>query len=314
MGTNAKKTEQRNASLTGVHKRLPIENLVEIHTGQSAAIAALEPALPAMAQAVEEAAQRLRGTKGRLIYIGAGTPGRLGVQDGVELKPTYGWLRVAFAIAGGNEALLRSIEGAEDDRSAGRRRMRELRVGPDDVCIAVSASGTTPYTVAACKEARKRGALTIGIASNAGTPLLQEAAHKIMLDSGNEPVAGSTRMNAGTAQKAALNELSTATMMALGRVYDGYMVFVQPTCAKLVKRSKNIIQEISGCSSRAAAKAFNDAAKLGDEERRVPAAILAAAGGMEVGKAAALLIAKGDHFGDAMDSLKADAINQDCKP
>ncbi len=304
MTKDSRKTEQHNADRAGAHKRSALDNLTDINNGQVAAIETLESALPAMAQAVEEAAQRLRGSKGRIIYIGAGTPGRLGVQDGVELKPTYGWLRVAFAMAGGRPALLRSMEGAEDDRGAAVQRMADLDVGPDDVCIAVSASGTTPYTVAACEEANRRGALTIGIASNDHSPLLQVAAHKLLLDSGAEPVAGSTRMNAGTAQKAALNMLSTATMIALGRVYDGYMVFVQPTCDKLVVRSKNLIQTIGGCDEQTATQAFNDAEKLNDEERRVPTAILAAAGGLSVEDAAALLKEKGDHFGEALEAVK----------
>lgn len=298
-----RKTEEHNTALAGVQGRSALENLTDIKDGQLAAVKTLEPALGAMAQAVEEAAQRLKGTDGRLIYIGAGTPGRLGVQDGVELKPTYGWLRVAFAVAGGREALLRSIEGAEDDENAARERMNDLDVGPNDVCIAVSASGTTPYTVAACVEAAQRGALTIGIASNDNTPLLQAAAHKILLDSGSEPVAGSTRMNAGTAQKAALNMLSTATMIALGRVHDGFMVFVQPTCEKLVKRSKDIIQAIAGCDEATATKTFNEAAALGDEERHIPAAILAAYAGIKSDDALILLQTCDDHFGQAIDCL-----------
>lgn len=304
MDNQPRKTEGRSGGLRGT--QTAPETLKAIKDGQKAAVDALDPAMAAMAAAVDAASARLKGTKGRIIYIGAGTPGRLGVQDGIELKPTYGFLRVAFALAGGNDALLRSVEGAEDDRKAAVDRMAELDVGPDDVCIATSASGRTPYTVSGCEEARRRGALTIGIASNAPCDLLRAAEHEILLDSGAEPVAGSTRMNAGTAQKAALNMISTATMIALGRVYDGYMVFVQPTCEKLVVRSKDIIQKISGCDAAAATRVFNDAAALYDEERRVPAAILAAAGDMSVQQAAALLRAQGDHFGQAMATIRKD--------
>lgn len=279
-------------------------NLLAIQQGQEGAVASVGGMLPVIGAAVDEAVQRLGGSQGRIIYIGAGTPGRLGVQDGVELRPTYGWLRVAFALAGGDVALQRSVEGAEDDSAAARARIVELNVGPDDVCIALSASGKTPYTVAACEEARNTGALTIGIACNDNSPLLLAAGHKVFLDSGAEPVDGSTRMNAGTAQKIALNMISTATMIKLGRVYDGHMVFVQPTCAKLVTRSKDIIRRISGCDEATATRVFNEAAALGDEERHVPAAILAATGGIDVTAAAKLLKDNSDHFGQAMKALR----------
>ena len=188
-------------------------------------------AIPAIQSAAAAAASRLKSGNGRLVYAGAGTPARLAVQDGVELMPTYGWPRerLAFLIAGGEKALVRSIENAEDDAEAAARDIKRYlkRANTQDVCIAVSASGRTPDTVEVCRLARDAGALTIGISSKLDLALLKVADHAIFLDSGPEPVGGSTRMNAGTAQKAALNAISTLVMIRLGRVYDGFMVHVE---------------------------------------------------------------------------------------
>lgn len=227
--------------------------------GQEAAVRAVRGALPALTAAGAAAAGRLRAHEnGRLIYVGAGTPARLAVQDGAELTPTYGWPRerLAFVIAGGEKALLRAVENAEDDAGQAWKDMQAQKPGPGDVCVAVSASGRTPYTVEACKAAREAGALTIGISSNEGSALLKAAEHGIFLDSGAEPVGGSTRMNAGTAQKAALNMISTLAMVRLGRVYDGLMVDVELTNAKLRVRAVRMLREITGCPEAEAAQAL----------------------------------------------------------
>jgi N-acetylmuramic acid 6-phosphate etherase len=212
-----------------------------------------------IAAAGEAAAARLKaGPAGRIVYAGAGTSARLGVQDGVELTPTFGWPaeRLVFAIAGGLDALTRAIEGAEDDRAAGVAAIAGPGVGADDVCIAVSASGATPFTCAACDEARARGALTIGIANNAGAPLLAVADHPILIASGAEPVAGSTRMTAGTTQKIVLNLLSTLVMVRLGRVYDGLMVDVVATNDKLHARAVDMVRRIAGVDDSGAQRAL----------------------------------------------------------
>lgn len=237
-----------------------IEALEALYEGQLAAIAAVGPALPAIAAAVDAAAPRLR-RGGRLVYAGAGTSGRIGAQDGAELTPTFGWSRerVVLAMAGGEGALLRPVEGAEDSREAGAARMAEIGVGVDDVVVGLAASGTTPFTVAALESARARGALTIGIANNAGAPLLQACAHPILLDTGAEPIAGSTRLKAGTAQKVALNLFSTLTMVRLGRVYRGLMVHMTPTNAKLRQRAAHMVATITGCAEDAAAAAMAEA-------------------------------------------------------
>lgn len=237
-----------------------IEVLKALYEGQLAAIAAVGPALPAIAAAVDDAVPRLR-RGGRLVYAGAGTSGRIGAQDGAELTPTFGWPRerAVLAMAGGEGALLRSVEGAEDSHEAGSARMAEIGVGSDDVAIGLAASGTTPFTVGALESARARGALTVGIANNAGAPLLQVCAHPILLDTGAEPIAGSTRLKAGTAQKVALNLFSTLAMVRLGRVYRGLMVHMTPTNAKLRQRAAHMVATITGCAKDAATAALAEA-------------------------------------------------------
>lgn len=215
---------------------------------QLSAAATVQPQAAAIATAAEAAAGRLRDEAGRLIYVGAGTSGRLAILDGVELVPTFGWdpARLACRIAGGPDALLGSIEGAEDDGAAGEAAMRDLALTPADVVVAVAASGSTPYTLGAARAARGAGALTIGIANNAGSPLLGVAEHPILLDTGAEVLAGSTRMKAGTAQKIALNLLSTAIMLRLGRVYQGLMVGMRPSNDKLRARAVEMVRRIAG--------------------------------------------------------------------
>ena len=188
---------------------------------------------------------------GRLIYVGAGTSGRLAVQDGAELVPTFNWPpdRLVMLIAGGKDALLRSVENAEDETVQAVKLLKQHRIKPADVLIAVAASGTTPFTLACLREAKRAGALTVGIANNADTPLLGEAECAIWLDTGPEPIAGSTRMKAATAQRVALNLLSSLVMIRLGRVHDGLMVDVQAINAKLVKRSETILRRLTGRES-----------------------------------------------------------------
>jgi len=215
--------------------------------GQFAAVAAVRAARPALEEAVLAMEPRLR-EGGRLVYAGAGTSGRLAVQDGAELMPTFGWPqdRLLLLIAGGREALLRSIEGAEDETEQAVELLRRHAIDASDVLIAVAASGKTPFTVACLREAKQRGALTIGIANNRETPLLEQAEHPIWLDTGAEPIAGSTRMKAGTAQRIALNVLSSLVMIRLGRGYEGLMVDLYPVNKKLAQRSEAILRQLSG--------------------------------------------------------------------
>ena len=215
--------------------------------GQFTAVAAVRAARSALVRAAVAAGARLRSS-GRLIYVGAGTSGRLAVQDGAELIPTFSWPqdRLLLLIAGGKDALLRSVEGAEDAVDQAVRLVRQHGIGVDDVVIAVAASGTTPFTLSCLKEAKRRGALTIGVANNRGTPILEEADYPILLDTGAEPIAGSTRMKAGTAQRITLNVFSSVVMIVLGRVYDGLMVDLQAVNQKLVRRSESILKRLTG--------------------------------------------------------------------
>ncbi len=217
--------------------------------GQFAAVAAVHAARPALERAALAIEERLRAG-GRLVYAGAGTSGRLAVQDGAELMPTFSWPseRLLLLMAGGDDALLRAVEGAEDTPDEAAALIYRHRIDAKDVLIAVAASGSTPFTLACLREAAVRGALTVGIANNADTPLLNEAQHPVWLDTGAEPIAGSTRMKAGTAQRVALTLLSSLVMIRLGRVYEGLMVDVQPSNRKLVRRSEAILAQLTGHS------------------------------------------------------------------
>lgn len=233
--------------------------------GQMSAVAAVRSALPAIAAAVDAAAARLGdpcfNQTGRIAYVGAGTSGRLGVQDGSELPPTFSWPfeRVVFQMAGGPGALLRSAEGAEDDAAKGTGEIDGHNIGKSDVVIGLAASGGTPYTVAAITRARDRGAVTIGIASNPDSALLRAAEHPILTDTGPEVIAGSTRMKAGTAHKVVLNLLSSGIMVRLGRVHGGIMVDMKPSNAKLQTRAVGIVAHIAKCSHEQAQTAFTAA-------------------------------------------------------
>jgi N-acetylmuramic acid 6-phosphate etherase len=234
---------------------------------QVAAADAVRSQAVVIAKAADEAAVRLRDPNGRLIYVGAGSSGRLAVLDGVELGPTFNWGedRLAYLLAGGREAMLASVEGAEDDTAAAEAAMRDLAPTSSDVVVAVAASGRTSYTLAAVRMAARAGALTVGIASNAGTPLLEAVVHPILVDTASEVVAGSTRMKAGTAQKIALNTFSTAVMIRLGRVYKGLMIDMRVTNRKLAGRAIQIVceaAEVDKATAEAALRQASDNIKL----------------------------------------------------
>ncbi len=253
-------TERASPRYSDIDLWDPADILEAMIEGQMSAVAAVRAELPVIEAASRATETRLR-KGGRLIYAGAGTSGRLAVQDGAELVPTFNWPqeRVLLFMAGGKEALLRSAEGAEDETAHAARLVRQHRLGADDVMIAVAASGSTPFTLACLREAKRNGALTIGIANNRGTPILDEADHPIWLNTGAEPIAGSTRMKAGTAQRVALNLLSSLVMIRLGRVHEGLMVDVQAINAKLVRRSEDILRRLTGCSRDEVADALRHA-------------------------------------------------------
>ncbi|RYE01904.1 MAG: N-acetylmuramic acid 6-phosphate etherase [Sphingomonadales bacterium] len=236
----------------------PTEAAVEaILASQIEAVEALKSQATALAAATDAAADRLRGG-GRIAYAGAGTSGRIGVQDGVELTPTFGWpeARLVFLMAGGAAALMKTQEGAEDDRDAARADVAAAGIGASDVLIGIAASGRTPYVLAAIEAANAAGALTIGVSNNAGAPLLDLAAHAILADTGSEVIAGSTRMKAGTAQKVVLNTLSTAIMLRLGLVHRGLMVNMQVSNAKLLARGQAMVRDVAAVDQAAAEAAL----------------------------------------------------------
>jgi N-acetylmuramic acid 6-phosphate etherase len=253
-------TERASPRYSDIDIWAPLDIAEAMIEGQFTAVAAVRTARFALLDAALAAEERLQHG-GRLVYVGAGTSGRLAVQDGAELVPTFSWPqeRLLLLIAGGRNALMQSVEGAEDATDQAAQLAQQHGIGGDDVVIAVAASGTTPFTLSCMKEAKRRGALTIGIANNRDTPILKEAEHAIWLDTGAEPIAGSTRMKAGTAQRIALNVFSSLVMILLGRVYDGLMVDLQAVNQKLVRRSEAILTRLTGRSGEQAREALHRA-------------------------------------------------------
>ncbi|WP_336490237.1 N-acetylmuramic acid 6-phosphate etherase [Methylobacterium nigriterrae] len=253
-------TENASARYADLDAWGSIDILHALWEAQLAAVAAIGPALHAIAAAAAAAEAGLR-RDGRLFYVGAGTSARIGVQDGVELPPTFDWPeeRLGFAIAGGDGAILQAVEGAEDSTADAMAWIEEAAVRPEDVVIGLSASGTTPFTLSALKAARTLGAVTIGVANNPDTPILQHCTHPILVATGEEVVAGSTRMKAGTAQKVVLNLLSTLVMIRLGRVYRGRMIAMRATNKKLRSRGVAMVAQLAECDEDAAARASAEA-------------------------------------------------------
>lgn len=226
---------------------------------QQRAVAAVQAAAPQLARAVDATALRLaRG--GRLVYAGAGTSGRLGVLDAVELNPTFSWPpdRAPALLAGGPGAMFLAVEGAEDDGAQGAEDLHRLGPGADDVVFAIAASGSTPFALGVLSAARAMGALTIGMANNPQTPLVTEAEIGIVLDTGPEVISGSTRLKAGTAQKIALNSFSSAVMVRLHKVYGNLMVDLRATNVKLVHRAVRLTAQAAGCAPAQAEAALRD--------------------------------------------------------
>src|SRR5215470_5067282 len=254
------RTEQIDPRYVDLDSWSASEMIAAMYEGQLEAAGAVRGALGAIAAAVEDAVPALqRG--GRIVYVGAGTSGRIGVQDGSELPPTYDWPveRIVFAMAGGLDALVRSSEGAEDNEAAGVQAMTEAKISANDVVIGIAASGTTPFTIGALRAASAAGAVTIAVSSNPDAPLFEVARHRILVDTGSEAIAGSTRMNAGTAQKIVLNLFSTALMVKMGRVYRGLMVDMRARNAKLRRRAGAIVSQIVSCPESDAARYLEQA-------------------------------------------------------
>jgi N-acetylmuramic acid 6-phosphate etherase len=240
-------TEAFRPDLAGID-RLPTLDIARLMNGEDATVAgAVAARLPQIAAAIDALAERMaRG--GRLVYAGAGTAGRLGVLDASECPPTFNTdpSRVVGLIAGGPQAVVTSVEGAEDSRELARADLEPLGLTPDDTVVGISASGRTPYAIGAVEYARARGSLTIGLACNADSPLAAAAEHGIEIVVGPELLTGSTRLKAGTAQKLVLNMLSTITMIRLGKTYGNLMVDVRASNDKLRARSHRIVALATG--------------------------------------------------------------------
>jgi N-acetylmuramic acid 6-phosphate etherase len=231
--------------------------------------AAVGEAGPAIAAAVDAIVERLEGG-GRMIYVGAGTAGRVGVLDASECGPTFNTDRVVGVIAGGQVAVSTASESAEDHPDSGAQAIAVLGVGAHDAVVGISASGRTPYVLGAIERARAAGALTIGLVCNADSPLSEAAQVPIEVLVGPEFVAGSTRLKAGTAQKLVLNMLSTLTMIRLGKTYGNLMVDVRVTNAKLRDRATRIVEQVAGVGHDAAAGALAEA----DDDAKVAVTML----------------------------------------
>jgi N-acetylmuramic acid 6-phosphate etherase len=246
--------DQQHAQLDQYPTAELVSTLVD---DQFNAVNAVRAAAPRIAAAVTAALPRIEAG-GRLIYVGAGTSGRLGVLDSVELYPTFSWPheRAVALLAGGADAMFVAVEGAEDDAVQGAADLRAVGAGPNDVILLLAASGGTPYVLGALRAARELGALTIGFANNTDAPVADEAEIGVTLDTGSEIISGSTRLKAGTSQKIALNTFSTALMVRLNKVYGNLMVDLKPTNAKLVLRAVRLTMFATGADESAARAAL----------------------------------------------------------
>ncbi len=240
-------TETRNPESIHIDSVNTATMVKMMNTEDKKVATAVEKVLPKIAQAIEKASERFIDG-GRLIYCGAGTSGRLGTLDAIELTPTYGIpVERAFGIiAGKKEAMFHAVEGAEDSKELAIEDLQEVNVTDKDIVIAIAASGRTPYAISAIEYGNKVGALTISVTCNGRNEMEKLSDIAISPIVGPEVITGSTRMKAGTAQKMILNMLSTGIMIRAGKVYENLMIHMQPTNEKLIERSIGIIQEVTG--------------------------------------------------------------------
>jgi N-acetylmuramic acid 6-phosphate etherase len=244
-----RRTEQRNQASKNID-HMSAKEIVSLMSREDHKVpAAVARELPAIARAVNGIVHRMQAG-GRLIYVGAGTSGRLGVLDASECPPTFGTSPnlVRGIIAGGRKAVTEPVEGAEDSHAHARRDLKRIRLARHDSVVGLAASGTTPYVLAAIAYAKRHGALTIAVTANRRSPLAKAAQIAITPDVGPEVLTGSTRLKAGTAQKMVLNMLSTATMVRLGHAYENLMIDLTKTNSKLRNRAKRILMEATGKS------------------------------------------------------------------
>lgn len=253
-------TEQANRASRDLDLKSSLEIVTVINAEDAKVVEAVRRALPQIARAVGLIANALK-RGGRLIYVGAGTSGRIAALDAAELPPTFNVdpRTVQFIMAGGPAALASAIEANEDSRELGQREMKRRKPGRNDVILGIAASGRTPFTVAAVEYARGKGAHTISLTCNRNSPLQRAANLAIVTEVGPEVISGSTRMKAGTAQKMVLNMLSSGAMTRLGYVYGNLMVNVTPRNSKLAARGVSILQQAAGVSQEIAGRALEAA-------------------------------------------------------
>ncbi len=242
-------TESRNPDTMKLDQMTPYEIACVMNREDEKVVKAIKEVIPQIATAIEWAAQSLKNG-GRIIYIGAGTSGRLGVLDAVECPPTFGVSRelVVGLIAGGEKAFAEAVEGAEDSETLCEEELKGVSLLKEDIVIGLAASGRTPYVVHGLRYAGSIGCKTVAIACNAGSDIGKEAKLAIEPVTGPEVLTGSTRLKAGTAQKMILNMISTGSMVGVGKVYENLMVDVKQSNEKLVVRSQNILITATGCS------------------------------------------------------------------
>jgi len=254
---NSIRTERRNPRTRGLDRMSALEIVRALNREDARVALAVRRELPAIARAVDAIVRTFR-RGGRLIYVGAGTSGRLAVLDASECPPTFGVSpkMIRALIAGGERAIRHAVEGAEDSAANGKRDLAASKVTRRDVVVGIAASGTTPYVLGALRLARRRGAVTVGLTSNRRSPLARQSRIVIAPETGPEALAGSTRLKAGTAQKMVLNLLSTASMARLGRVYENWMIYVAQTNQKLQQRGARILEEAAEVSASAATHAL----------------------------------------------------------
>lgn len=246
-------TETQNKNTLNIDTLSTEEIVQAINNEDKTVAAAIEKVLPDIARAIDAIVDALRDG-GRLIYVGAGTSGRLGILDAVECVPTYSTPPelVCGLIAGGEKAVMRSVEGAEDKPELAKADLQNMNLSLEDIVVGIAASGRTPYVIGALEYAKELGAKTVAIACNVPALILDAADMGIGVVVGSEVITGSTRMKAGTAQKMILNMLSTGSMVKLGKVYGNLMVDVQVTNAKLARRARGIVQQIAGIDEKTA--------------------------------------------------------------
>lgn len=253
-------TESRNKETMGLDQMTPLEIVTVMNREDGKVVEAVEEVLPQIAQAIAWCTDSLK-QKGRIIYIGAGTSGRLGVLDAVECPPTFGVSPdvVVGLMAGGTPAFVKAVEGAEDSQTMGEEDLKEIHLSPADIVIGLAASGRTPYVIYGLRYAKKIGCRTVAVSCNRDSEIGKEADLAIEPVPGPEVLTGSTRLKAGTVQKMVLNMISTGSMVGIGKVYQNLMVDVVQTNMKLITRAENIVMTATGCTREEARDSLEEA-------------------------------------------------------